>query len=81
MVGKAVVQTRIDIDTEDRALPAEPVVDAAAHRAWFRAKVQEALDESHSAVAHDEVEAYFSKRRAAALLKTEKGGKLSLIHI
>ncbi|WP_395346606.1 hypothetical protein [Variovorax sp. UC122_21] len=75
MVGKAVVQNRIDVDTEDRALPAEPVVGAAAHHAWFRAKVQEALDESRPVVAHDEVEAYFSKRRAVALLKTEKGGK------
>ncbi|MGH9610335.1 MAG: type II toxin-antitoxin system RelB/DinJ family antitoxin [Bryobacteraceae bacterium] len=38
----------------------------AAHDAWFRAKVQEALDDPGPAIPHEEVETYFAKRRAAA---------------
>lgn len=58
---------------KEGALPAGFVVDAAAHDAWFRAKVQEALDDPRPAVPHEEVEAHFSKRRAAALLKAGEG--------
>lgn len=61
-----IVLTRV---AKEGALPAGFVVDAAAHDAWFRAKVQEALDDPRPAVPHEEVEAHFSKRRAAALLK------------
>jgi DNA-damage-inducible protein J len=39
----------------------------AEHDAWFRAKVQEALDDPRPAIPHEEVEAHFAKRRAAAL--------------
>ncbi len=67
-----IVLTRV---AKEGALPAGLTVDAAAHDAWFRAKVQEALVDPRPAVAHDEVEAHFSKRRAAALLKTGKGRK------
>jgi len=35
-----------------------------AHDAWFRAKVQEALDDPRPAIPHEEVKAYFAKRRA-----------------
>lgn len=38
----------------------------AAYDAWFRAKVQEALDDPHPAIPHDKVEAHFAKRRAGA---------------
>ena len=41
----------------------------AAHDAWFRAKVQEALRDRRPAIAHKKVEAHFAKRRAAALRK------------
>jgi DNA-damage-inducible protein J len=41
----------------------------AAHDAWFRAKVQEALNDPRPAIPHKKVEAYFSKRRAAAVRK------------
>ncbi|MGB2603615.1 MAG: type II toxin-antitoxin system RelB/DinJ family antitoxin [Candidatus Sulfotelmatobacter sp.] len=51
------------------ALPFELTVDAAAHDAWFRAKVQEALDDPRPAIPHKKVEAHFAKRRAAALRK------------
>lgn len=51
------------------ALPFSLTPSAADHDAWFRAKVQEALDDPRPDVAQDEVEAYFAKRRAAALRK------------
>lgn len=38
----------------------------AAHDAWFRAKVQEALNDPRPAIPREEVEARFAKRRAAA---------------
>ncbi len=40
--------------------------DATAHDDWFRAKVREAMDDPRPAVPHEEVEAYFAKRRATA---------------
>lgn len=51
------------------ALPFEFATDPAVHDAWFRAKVQAALDDPRPAVAHEDVEARFAKRRAAALRK------------
>ena len=66
-----IVLTRV---AKEGALPAGLVVDPAAHDAWFRAKVQEALDDPRPAVAHEKVEARFAERRAAALRKAGKGG-------
>ena len=43
--------------------------NAAAHDAWFRAKVQEALDDPRPAIPHEKVETHFAKRRAAARRK------------
>ncbi len=54
------------------ALPAGLAIDPAAHDAWFRAKVQEALGDTRPAVPHDQVEAHFVKRRAAALRRGRK---------
>jgi DNA-damage-inducible protein J len=51
------------------ALPFELTADAPAHDAWFRAKVQEALNDRRPAIPHKKVEAHFAKRRAAALRK------------
>jgi DNA-damage-inducible protein J len=53
------------------ALPFSLAQNAAEHDAWFRAKVQEALDDPRPGIPHEEVKAHFAKRRAAALL-TEK---------
>lgn len=47
------------------ALPAGLTTDPAAHDAWFRAKVQEALDSTEPPVAHDEAERQFAARRAS----------------
>jgi DNA-damage-inducible protein J len=41
----------------------------APHDAWFRAKVQEALNDPRPAIPHRKVEAHFAKRRAAAQRK------------
>jgi DNA-damage-inducible protein J len=45
--------------------------DAAAHDAWFRAKVQAALDDPRPAIPSEEVETHFAKRRSAALRKVK----------
>jgi len=50
-------------------LPLDFASDPATHDAWFRAKVQEALDDPRAPVSHEEVEAHFAKRRATALAK------------
>lgn len=39
------------------------------HDAWFRAKVQAALDDPRPAVSHDKVKEHFARRRSAALRK------------
>jgi len=44
----------------------------AKHDAWFRAKVQEALDDPRPGIPHEQVEAYFAERRATALRKEQR---------
>jgi DNA-damage-inducible protein J len=51
------------------ALPFALASNPAAHDAWFRTKVQEALDDPRPAIPHKKVEAHFAKRRARALRK------------
>ncbi|MDM0059030.1 type II toxin-antitoxin system RelB family antitoxin [Variovorax fucosicus] len=41
--------------TKEGGLPAGLTADADAHDAWFRAKVQEALDDTRPAVPHQQV--------------------------
>jgi len=55
------------------ALPFALTNNAAAHDAWFRAKVQEALNDQRPAIPHKKVEAHFAerKRRAAAQRKSK----------
>ncbi len=52
------------------ALPFAISSNTAAHDVWFRAKVQEALDDPRTGIPHKKVEAHFARRRAAALRKT-----------
>lgn len=54
------------------ALPFALAANAAEHDAWFRAKVQQALDDKRPAVPHKQVEAHFARRRAKALRKEPK---------
>ena len=51
------------------AIPIELMVDEAAYDSWFRAKVQEALDDPRSDIPHEDMEAEFAARRAATLRK------------
>ena len=48
------------------ALPFELTKNSAAHDAWFRAKVREALSDPRPAIPHKKVEAHFARRRATA---------------
>ena len=66
-----IVLTRV---ANEGALPVELVADTEAHDAWFRAKVQEALDDPRAALLQAEVEERFAKRRATALRRSAKGG-------
>jgi DNA-damage-inducible protein J len=54
------------------APPLELIGNAAAHDAWFRAKVQEALDDKRPDIAHEDVEARFAARRKASLRNAAK---------
>ena len=58
-----ILLTRI---ANEGALPLDFAVDPETYDAWFRAKVQEALDDPRPAIPHAEVEAEFAARRAAA---------------
>ncbi len=51
------------------ALPPGLATDAQTHDAWFRAKVQEALDDMTPSMPNEQVEAHFAKRRTASLAK------------
>lgn len=53
----------------DGAIPEGLTMDPEAHDAWFRRKVQEALDDPVPAHSAEEVETHFAARRAAALAK------------
>lgn len=47
------------------ALPVGLTTDPAAYDAWFRSKVQEALDDTRSAIPHNEVEQYFLSKKGS----------------
>lgn len=55
------------------ALPFLLAAKTEEHDAWFRAKVQQALDDSRLAVADNLVQGHFAQRRASALRKAESG--------
>lgn len=54
---------------KEGVLPLTQANNAAAHDLWFRAKVQEALDDPRPTLAHETVEAHFARRRDAARAK------------
>lgn len=53
------------------ALPFPLTRNAAEHDAWFRARVQEALDDPRPGVPHEQVKAHFAERRASASRKKQ----------
>jgi DNA-damage-inducible protein J len=61
-----ILLTRI---ANEGALPFALTNNAAGHDAWFRAKVQEALDDPRPGIPHKKIEAHFAGRRAAAQRK------------
>ena len=65
-----ILLTRI---AKEGTLPFDFASDPAAHDAWFRAKVREALDDPRPPIPHEEVEAHFAERRAAVARMVEKG--------
>jgi DNA-damage-inducible protein J len=50
------------------ALPFD-ISDKASHDAWFRAMVQEALDDPRPPIPHEKVKARFAQKRAALAAK------------
>jgi DNA-damage-inducible protein J len=56
---------------QEGALPFPLAADSAAHDAWFRARVEEALEDSRPRLPNEQVKAHFAARRANALA----GGK------
>jgi DNA-damage-inducible protein J len=67
-----ILLTRI---ANEGALPFPLATDPAAHDAWFRAKVQQALADTRPAVPHAKVEAHFATRRASALRKAAENDR------
>jgi len=61
-----ILLTRI---ANEGALPFALTNNAVGHDAWFRAKVQEALDDPRPGIPQKKVEAHFAGRRAAAQRK------------
>ena len=55
-------------------LPIDFALDPAAHDAWFRAKVNEALLDTRPPLAHAEVEAHFAHRRDAVIKRDKDVG-------
>ena len=55
-------------------LPLELVTNSEAHDAWFRAKVLQAIEDTHADVPDEEVEARFAARRATARRKAGSAG-------
>lgn len=55
------------------ALPLQLLTPDAEYDAWFRAKVQEALDSDLPRIPHEEVEAEFAERRARLKARIERG--------
>ena len=47
------------------ALPFNLTTDPEEYDRWFRAKVQQALDDPHPGYSNEEVSAYFAEKRAA----------------
>ncbi len=57
---------------KEGALPVGLTTDPAAHDAWFRAKVMEALEDSRPPIPQQQVEQHFASRRAATLVRASK---------
>ncbi len=57
----------------ENAVPMELLATDEAYDAWFRAKVQEALDDPRPGIPDEEVRAEFAARRAALRARIAQG--------
>jgi DNA-damage-inducible protein J len=57
-----ILLTRI---VREGGLPSGLTIDEQAYDAWFRTKVQQALDEPHAPISDEEAKAHFAARRDA----------------
>lgn len=55
------------------ALPMELTIDEAAHDAWFRKNVEEAMADPRPPISGARAKAHFTRRRAAARAKSGQG--------
>ena len=65
-----ILLTRI---AKEGALPFELINDQEAYDAWFRAKVQEALDDPRPRIPNEEVQREFAQRKAELRKKLSSG--------
>ena len=70
-----IVLTRIANEGE---LPFGFATDPAAHDAWFRTKVLEAISDSRPAIPGDAVETHLAKRRASKIIRSRTFTSCSL---
>lgn len=64
-----VVRILLTRTAKEGVLPLELISNSNAYDEWFRAKVQQALDDTRPDVDDTDVEAHFVKRRGTALRK------------
>ena len=72
MTQKTVPEPRIYSDFTQRSV-VDPPTDPLEYDAWFRAKVQEALDDPQPSLSNEEVQKYFAKKRTATREKIRNG--------
>jgi DNA-damage-inducible protein J len=65
-----ILLTRTSIED---ALPPELISNSSAYDAWFRAKVQQVLDDTRPDIDNADAEAHFANRRSAVLCKAAAG--------
>lgn len=63
-----ILLTRI---ANENAVPDSLIVTDPEYDAWFRAKVQEAIDDPSPRIPHEEIKAEFAKRRAELRAKID----------
>lgn len=73
MTVSEAVRVLLTRTANEGALPFPLLAGAQEHDAWFRARVQEAIDDPRPPVSSRAVKAKFSERRVFALQKTASG--------
>lgn len=71
-----VVRMVLTRTAREKALPFGLVMSPEAHDAWFRAKVQEALDDSRPSISNEEARARMAEHRAKVALRIANANHL-----